>query len=177
MHQYVFHFPSTSSRGRWWRHVFIRVPTCPLVHLVNLCLPPETPDGMTLSPDKDQYRVGESVGLSCIEANMVPQPGGSYRCSTGLTWEPPLPAELRCTDGDVDMMRNQLSSMSHSQCVVTCMNKVVSRPPVCRATVCPRRSMWTGTETTGQSMCLRPTGELHVRLQLITLFTLSFHFV
>ncbi|CAB1455493.1 unnamed protein product [Pleuronectes platessa] len=64
----------------------------------NLCLPPEIPDGMTLLPDKDQYRVGESVGLSCTEANVVPQPGGSYRCSTGLTWEPPLPAELRCTD-------------------------------------------------------------------------------
>ncbi|XP_034403036.1 complement component C6 [Cyclopterus lumpus] len=64
----------------------------------KLCLPPEIPDGMTLFPSKDQYKVGQSVGLNCNEENLMPQPSGFYKCSEGLTWEPPLPADLRCTD-------------------------------------------------------------------------------
>lgn len=62
----------------------------------KLCLPPDIPDGMVLIPDKDEYKVGESVGLNCNEAGLEPLPQGFYRCSDSLTWEPPLPADLRC---------------------------------------------------------------------------------
>ncbi|XP_059213661.1 complement component C6 [Centropristis striata] len=66
--------------------------------LRKLCLPPEIPDGMTLFPTKEQYRVGESVGLNCDEPSLAPVPAGFYKCSDSLTWEPPLPADLRCSD-------------------------------------------------------------------------------
>uniref|UniRef100_A0A3Q3WFD4 Uncharacterized protein n=1 Tax=Mola mola TaxID=94237 RepID=A0A3Q3WFD4_MOLML len=65
----------------------------------KVCLPPEIPDGMTLFPNKDEYRVGESVGLKCNQVGLFPLPEGFYKCGDGLTWEPPLPANLRCTDG------------------------------------------------------------------------------
>ncbi|XP_034047517.1 complement component C6 [Thalassophryne amazonica] len=64
----------------------------------KLCLPPEIPDGMTLFPNKDQYKVGESVGLNCDEAGLKPLPRGFYKCSTSVMWDPPLPADLRCTN-------------------------------------------------------------------------------
>nr|XP_019968299.1 PREDICTED: complement component C6 [Paralichthys olivaceus] len=86
----------------------------------KLCLPPEIPDGMTLFPNKDQYRVGESVGLNCNEVNMLPQPKGFYKCSDGLTWEPPLPAELRCTDEQPFVPDGQCGpgqKLQDSQCV------------------------------------------------------------
>ncbi|XP_058473381.1 complement component C6 isoform X2 [Solea solea] len=64
----------------------------------NLCLPPEIPEGMTLFPDKDQYSVGESVGLNCDQVGLFPVPQTFYKCSVSLSWEPPVAADLRCTD-------------------------------------------------------------------------------
>lgn len=63
------------------------------------CLPPDVPDGMVLFPNKEQYRVGESVGFNCLTPDFTPLPRGFYKCSTSFTWEPPLPADLRCTNG------------------------------------------------------------------------------
>nr|AXB74598.1 complement component 6 [Planiliza haematocheilus] len=68
----------------------------------KLCLPPDLPDDMTPFPNKDQYRVGESVGLDCNDTGLEPQPGGLYRCSNSLSWEPPLPADLRCAAINTD---------------------------------------------------------------------------
>ncbi|XP_028273753.1 complement component C6 [Parambassis ranga] len=64
----------------------------------TLCLPPEIPDDMTLFPTKDEYAVGDSVSLECKEMGLMPLPRGFYKCVTGLTWEPPLPANIRCTN-------------------------------------------------------------------------------
>ncbi|XP_068190258.1 complement component C6 [Antennarius striatus] len=64
----------------------------------KLCLPPEIPDDMMLFPDKYEYKVGESVGLNCKERGLFPLPPGRYRCSDTLTWEPPLPVDLRCSN-------------------------------------------------------------------------------
>uniref|UniRef100_A0A667XBJ2 Complement component 6, duplicate 2 n=2 Tax=Myripristis murdjan TaxID=586833 RepID=A0A667XBJ2_9TELE len=64
----------------------------------KFCLPPELPDGMTLFPTKREYRVGVSVGINCNEPGLMPLPRGFYTCSSSLTWEPPLPADLRCTN-------------------------------------------------------------------------------
>uniref|UniRef100_A0A667XCL8 Complement component 6, duplicate 2 n=1 Tax=Myripristis murdjan TaxID=586833 RepID=A0A667XCL8_9TELE len=61
---------------------------------VSKCLP----DGMTLFPTKREYRVGVSVGINCNEPGLMPLPRGFYTCSSSLTWEPPLPADLRCTN-------------------------------------------------------------------------------
>lgn len=46
--------------------------------------------------------MGQSVGINCEEAGLFPLPRGIYRCGESLTWEPPLPADLRCSDGTVD---------------------------------------------------------------------------
>ncbi|XP_014857357.1 PREDICTED: complement component C6 [Poecilia mexicana] len=64
----------------------------------RLCVAPEVPENMELYPPKATYRVGESVGFNCNETGLMPMPRGIYRCSRKLTWEPPLPADLRCTD-------------------------------------------------------------------------------
>lgn len=71
------------------------------VPLGNLCLPPEIPDGMTLFPYKNEYKVGESVGVNCNQVGLFLLPQGFYKCGNSLTWEPPLPADLRCTSGTV----------------------------------------------------------------------------
>ena len=54
-----------------------------------------------LSPNKDEYKVGETVNLNCMEAGLRPLPRGSYRCGDRFKWEPPLPADIRCTAGTV----------------------------------------------------------------------------
>lgn len=64
----------------------------------KICLPPDIPDGMTLFPSKEEYKVDESVGLNCDGAGLSPLPRGFYKCSNSLTWEPPLPADLRCSN-------------------------------------------------------------------------------
>ncbi|XP_075993065.1 complement component C6 [Genypterus blacodes] len=63
----------------------------------SVCLPPDVPDGLSLTPNKAEFRVGESVSLSCDEVGLQPSSPGSYTCSSGLTWEPKVPADLRCT--------------------------------------------------------------------------------
>lgn len=68
----------------------------------KVCLPPELPESMTPYPSKDEYRVGQSMGINCKEAGLFPLPRGTYTCGESLTWEPPLPADLRCSDGTVD---------------------------------------------------------------------------
>lgn len=62
------------------------------------CFPPDVPDEMVLFPDKQQYRVGESVGFNCLTPGLSPLPRGFYRCSPSLSWEPALPKDLRCSD-------------------------------------------------------------------------------
>lgn len=65
----------------------------------KICLPPDLPEDMTLQSSKDEYRLGEVVGLTCKQAGLLPQPLGSFTCGPSLTWEPPLPADLRCSEG------------------------------------------------------------------------------
>lgn len=57
---------------------------------------------MTVHPIKDVYRVGDLVGLSCAGDGLFPVPSGRHTCGESLTWEPPLPEELRCTDGTME---------------------------------------------------------------------------
>ncbi|KAJ0057639.1 hypothetical protein NL108_011581, partial [Boleophthalmus pectinirostris] len=64
------------------------------------CEPPEVPEGVLLFPDKQQYRVGESVGFNCVGPGLSPQPRTRHKCSPNLSWEPALPPDLRCTDED-----------------------------------------------------------------------------
>ncbi|XP_027134418.1 complement component C6 [Larimichthys crocea] len=97
----------------------------------KICLPPEIPDGMTLSPVKDEYRVGESLGLNCIEPGLMPLPRGLYTCGNSLTWEPPLPADLRCTDEEPFVPDGQCGpgqKLQGSQCVCIQRESCLSEP-------------------------------------------------
>uniref|UniRef100_A0A669CJW5 Complement component 6, duplicate 1 n=1 Tax=Oreochromis niloticus TaxID=8128 RepID=A0A669CJW5_ORENI len=62
------------------------------------------------------YRVGEVVRLNCNEAGLQPLPRGSYKCGDSLTWEPPIPAELRCTNGTLHCWRKQ--SQPENLCIL-----------------------------------------------------------
>uniref|UniRef100_A0A1A7WWC9 Complement component 6 n=2 Tax=Iconisemion striatum TaxID=60296 RepID=A0A1A7WWC9_9TELE len=97
----------------------------------RLCVPPEIPDDMTLFPTKDSYRVGESVGLNCNESGLMPLPRGMYRCSTKLTWEPPLPADLRCTNENPFVPDSQCGlgqKLQGSRCVCVQRESCLSEP-------------------------------------------------
>ncbi|XP_037609126.1 complement component C6 [Sebastes umbrosus] len=97
----------------------------------KLCLPPEIPDGMVLFPIKDEYKVGESVGLNCNEMGLLPLPSGFYKCGDSLTWEPPLPADLRCTD-EVPFVPDEQCGPGQkrhdSQCVCIQRESCLSQP-------------------------------------------------
>ncbi|XP_031711545.1 complement component C6 [Anarrhichthys ocellatus] len=97
----------------------------------KLCLPPEIPDGMMLLPNKDEYKVGESVGFNCKEINLVPLPQGFHKCSESLTWEPPLPANLRCTDEEPFVPEAQCGpgeKLMDSKCVCIQRESCLSQP-------------------------------------------------
>ncbi|KAM6901408.1 complement component C6 isoform 1-T2 [Lycodopsis pacificus] len=97
----------------------------------KLCLPPEIPDGMKLFPNKDEYKVGESVGFNCNEINLVPLPRGFHKCSERLTWEPPLPADLRCTDEEPFVPEAQCGpgeKLMASKCVCIQRESCLSQP-------------------------------------------------
>ncbi|XP_075935885.1 complement component C6 [Anarhichas minor] len=97
----------------------------------KLCLPPEIPDGMMLLPNKDEYKVGESVGFNCNGINLVPLPRGFHKCSESLTWEPPLPADLRCTGEEPFVPEAQCGpgeKLMDSKCVCIQRESCLSQP-------------------------------------------------
>ncbi|XP_049593607.1 complement component C6 isoform X3 [Syngnathus scovelli] len=99
--------------------------------LRKICLPPDIPDDMTLFPSKEEYKVGDSVGLNCVEAGLMPLPRGFFRCSNSLTWEPPLPAGLHCTDVEPFEPDNQCGPGQHrqgSRCVCLQRENCLSEP-------------------------------------------------
>ncbi|XP_061590499.1 complement component C6 isoform X1 [Cololabis saira] len=95
------------------------------------CLPPEIPDDMTLFPTKDTYTVGEGVGLNCNEPGLMPNPSGFYRCTSSLTWDPPVPANLRCTDEEPIVPDDQCGPgqrLQGSRCVCIERESCLSQP-------------------------------------------------
>uniref|UniRef100_A0A7N6BYT7 Sushi domain-containing protein n=1 Tax=Anabas testudineus TaxID=64144 RepID=A0A7N6BYT7_ANATE len=96
----------------------------------KICLPPDIPDGMTLLPDKDEYRVEESVSLSCNKIGQVPQPQSSFKCSSSLTWEPSIPADLHCIDEkpSVPGQCGPGRKLQNSQCVCIQRESCLSQP-------------------------------------------------
>ncbi|XP_077442246.1 complement component C6 isoform X2 [Vanacampus margaritifer] len=99
--------------------------------LRKVCLPLDIPDDMTLFNSKEEYKVGDSVGLNCVELGLSPLPRGFYRCSNSLTWEPPLPAELRCTNEEPfepDTQCGPGEKHQGSQCVCIQREDCLSEP-------------------------------------------------
>uniref|UniRef100_A0A669DQ67 Complement component 6, duplicate 1 n=1 Tax=Oreochromis niloticus TaxID=8128 RepID=A0A669DQ67_ORENI len=97
----------------------------------KICLPPDIPDDTSLSPSKDEYRVGEVVRLNCNEAGLQPLPRGSYKCGDSLTWEPPIPAELRCTNEEPfvpDVQCGPGQVLQNSRCVCVPRESCLSQP-------------------------------------------------
>uniref|UniRef100_A0A674NEW6 Complement component 6, duplicate 1 n=2 Tax=Takifugu rubripes TaxID=31033 RepID=A0A674NEW6_TAKRU len=99
--------------------------------LRKVCLPPAVPDDMILYPNKDEYRVGDLVGLNCKQQGLFPQPHSSFTCGNSLTWEPPLPPDLRCTDEEPFVPDGQCrpgQTLQGSQCVCMARDSCLSQP-------------------------------------------------
>uniref|UniRef100_A0AAY5K8Y2 Complement component 6 n=1 Tax=Esox lucius TaxID=8010 RepID=A0AAY5K8Y2_ESOLU len=62
----------------------------------KVCPRPAVPEGITLSPERQEYSVGHSVGLDCPEKGMTVSGPGYHTCGKSLTWEPPLSDDLHC---------------------------------------------------------------------------------
>uniref|UniRef100_A0A3B5LDT8 Complement component 6, duplicate 1 n=1 Tax=Xiphophorus couchianus TaxID=32473 RepID=A0A3B5LDT8_9TELE len=82
------------------------------------CVAPEAPENMVLYPSRETYRVGQSVGFNCNETGLMPMPRGLYRCSSKLTWEPPLLQFDKLLSGCVCIERESCLSQSASLCVL-----------------------------------------------------------
>ncbi|XP_061657872.1 complement component C6 isoform X1 [Syngnathoides biaculeatus] len=99
--------------------------------LRKICLPPDLPDGMMPFPKKEEYKVGDSVTFECVEAGLLPLPRGSYKCSKSLSWEPPLPTGLHCSNEDPFEPDNQCApgeKRQGSQCVCIQRESCLSEP-------------------------------------------------
>uniref|UniRef100_A0A3Q0RIR1 Complement component 6, duplicate 1 n=1 Tax=Amphilophus citrinellus TaxID=61819 RepID=A0A3Q0RIR1_AMPCI len=97
----------------------------------RICLPPDIPDDTSLSPSKEEYRVGEVVRLNCNEEGLEPLPRGSYKCGDKLTWEPQIPAELRCTNEEPFVPDTQCGpgqKLQNSRCVCVPRESCLSQP-------------------------------------------------
>lgn len=69
------------------------------VHLGNICLPPELQAGISMSPVKEEYSVGDTLRLNCDGVGQWLTPHNTFTCSDTLTWEPALLTDVRCTRG------------------------------------------------------------------------------
>lgn len=99
--------------------------------LRKVCLPPDLPDGMTVHPMRDEYRVGQSVGFSCDGAGLVPVPSSRHTCGQSLTWDPPLPEDLRCSDVESFVPDGQCrpgQRLQAFQCVCIQQESCLSQP-------------------------------------------------
>ncbi|XP_040914699.1 complement component C6 [Toxotes jaculatrix] len=124
----------------------------------KVCLPPEIPNGMSLIPNKDEYKVGESVSLNCNEIGLVPLPQSLYKCGNSFTWEPPLSADLRCSDEEPFVPEGQCGpgeKLQGSQCVCIQRDKCLSHP----ATLCILNV--DVNSTVSMSLCSYNTGRCH----------------
>lgn len=130
----------------------------------KLCLPPEIPEGMTFSPNKEQYKVGELIILNCDDSTLSPKPRAVFKCSPTFTWEPPIPADLRCSNGTDRSTVTAVINIKHKYqkkkqnkqtkktfSIQSTQTQKVTDLCSCigRRAVRPRWSVWSGTEDAG----------------------------
>ena len=65
----------------------------------KVCVKPSFPAEMTMSPLKNEYRVGESFGVVCAGHGQSPSGSRYYTCTAGLAWEPQVPEDIQCQEG------------------------------------------------------------------------------
>ncbi|XP_063066077.1 complement component C6 [Engraulis encrasicolus] len=64
----------------------------------KVCVKPSLPAEISMSPTKDEYRVGESFGVSCAARGQSPSGSRYYTCTASLTWDPQLPLDISCQE-------------------------------------------------------------------------------
>lgn len=62
----------------------------------SACSKPTVPDGMTINPDRMEYKVGSDIMLVCLESGTSPSGRTTYSCGKSLVWEPSIPKDLYC---------------------------------------------------------------------------------
>ncbi|XP_024918549.1 complement component C6 [Cynoglossus semilaevis] len=124
----------------------------------KLCLPPEIPEGMTFSPNKEQYKVGELIILNCDDSTLSPKPRAVFKCSPTFTWEPPIPADLRCSNEEPYVPDGRCGlgqKMQDSECVCVPRESCLSQ----QANLCVL-NMAVG-KTVSMSLCSFHAGRCH----------------
>lgn len=72
---------------------------------------------MTISPLKEEYRVGDSFGVTCATKGQSPSGSRYYACAAGLTWEPQIPEDVQCQEGgSITHLQYMLSVMVNHFC-------------------------------------------------------------
>ncbi|KAJ8347018.1 hypothetical protein SKAU_G00284190 [Synaphobranchus kaupii] len=62
----------------------------------RVCVRPSLPDDIRLQPVKEEYKIGDVMGLNCAGFGMVPSGPRYYTCGSSLTWGPPVPSDIHC---------------------------------------------------------------------------------
>ncbi|NWV21786.1 CO6 protein, partial [Origma solitaria] len=61
----------------------------------SVCLRPPVSDGVTISPFKQQYNIGETMKLSC-QTGFIVSGHTKYTCGNDLSWTPPILRSITC---------------------------------------------------------------------------------
>ncbi|XP_009583231.1 PREDICTED: complement component C6-like [Fulmarus glacialis] len=88
----------------------------------SVCLRPPTSDSVTISPFKQQYKIGETMKLSC-QAGFIVTGQTQYTCGEDLSWIPPILRSITCEKDVQTKIRgvcNPGQKQVGSQCV--CMS-------------------------------------------------------
>ncbi|XP_030624999.1 complement component C6 [Chanos chanos] len=62
----------------------------------RVCSGPAIPTGLSMYPVKDEYRIGDTIMLSCDAKGMSLSGPRYYTCKKSLSWEPPIAEDLHC---------------------------------------------------------------------------------
>ncbi|KAL2099754.1 hypothetical protein ACEWY4_004148 [Coilia grayii] len=64
----------------------------------KVCVKPALPTEIAMSPLKDEYRVGDSFGVTCAAPGQSPSGSRYYTCTASLAWEPAVPGDIHCQE-------------------------------------------------------------------------------
>ncbi|KPP68550.1 complement component C6-like [Scleropages formosus] len=81
------------------------------------------PEGLTAQPEKAEYRVGDTVILSCESTDMVLSGRRYYTCGIDQSWEPALTSDLHCKTGNTLILyctADQLLSLAQNDMSLIC---------------------------------------------------------
>lgn len=71
--------------------------------LEKSCSRPAVASGISISPLKEDYNIGEGIYLSCAPGFRI-SGTRSYRCAQHLDWEPEVHSQITCEKGNINLL-------------------------------------------------------------------------